>query len=136
MQVSQSKMVMAFKSDYEDIYTAKLFCMLLGATPFSKLFANVREKMSLCYYCSSAYADRKGTLFIDSGVESCNIEKAKKLSKNSSKPYVMATSQKRSLKTQRNLYAVALSQIMTAYMISWVGMLHRTHETQLSPLRR
>ena len=25
MQVSQSKMVMAFKSDYEDIYTAKLF---------------------------------------------------------------------------------------------------------------
>lgn len=37
MQVSQSKMVMAFKSDYEDIYTAKLFCMLLGATPFSKL---------------------------------------------------------------------------------------------------
>ena len=78
MQVSQSKMVMAFKSDYEDIYTAKLFCMLLGATPFSKLFANVREKMSLCYYCSSAYADRKGTLFIDSGVESCNIEKAKK----------------------------------------------------------
>ena len=50
MQVSQSKMVMAFKSDYEDIYTAKLFCMLLGATPFSKLFANVRQKMSLCYY--------------------------------------------------------------------------------------
>ena len=49
MQVSQSKMVMAFKSDYEDIYTAKLFCMLLGATPFSKLFANVREKMSLCF---------------------------------------------------------------------------------------
>ena len=65
MQVSQSKMVMAFKSDYEDIYTAKLF-------------ANVREKLSLCYYCSSAYADRKGTLFIDSGVESRNIEKAKK----------------------------------------------------------
>ena len=76
MQVNQSKMVMAFKSGYEDIYAAKLFCMLLGATPFSKLFANVREKMSLCYYCSSAYSDRKGTLFIDSGVESCNIEKA------------------------------------------------------------
>lgn len=78
MQVNQSKMVMAFKSDYEDIYVAKLFCMLLGATPFSKLFTNVREKLSLCYYCAAAYADRKGTMMIDSGVEAANIEKAQK----------------------------------------------------------
>lgn len=63
-------------------------------------------------------------------------KKQKKLLKNSSKLYVMVTLQMRSLKTQRNLFAEALSQIMTAYMISWVGMLHRTHETQLSPLRR
>lgn len=77
MNVNQSKLVMAYKSDYEDIYVAKLFTMLLGGTPFSKLFANVREKMSLCYYCSAGYFDRKGTMMIDSGVESENIEKAK-----------------------------------------------------------
>lgn len=77
MAVNQSKLVLAYKSDYEDIYTAKLCTMLLGGTPFSKLFANVREKMSLCYYCSAGYIDRKGTMIIDSGVESQNIEKAK-----------------------------------------------------------
>lgn len=135
MQVSQSKMVMAFKSDYEDIYTAKLFCMLLGATPFQSFCKRKREAqpLLLLFLC---ICRQKGHSFIDSGVESCNIEKAKKLSKNSSKPYVMVTLQMRSLKTQRNHFAAALSQIMTAYMISWAGMLHRTHETQLSPLRR
>ena len=63
-------------------------------------------------------------------------KRQKKLSKNSSKPYVMVTLQMRSLKTQRNLFAAASSRTMTAYMISWAGMRHRTHETQLSPLRR
>ena len=78
MKVNQSKMVMGFKSAYEDIYTVKVFCAMLGGTPFSKLFANVREKMSLCYYCSANYNDRKGTIVIDSGVETENIEKAEK----------------------------------------------------------
>ncbi|MGN0593715.1 MAG: M16 family metallopeptidase, partial [Hominimerdicola sp.] len=77
MNVNQSKMVMGFKSSYEDIYTVKIFCAMLGGTPFSKLFANVREKMSLCYYCSAGYNDRKGTMIIDSGVETENIEKAR-----------------------------------------------------------
>ncbi len=77
MKVNQSKMVMAFKSSCEDIYTAKLFVLLLGGTPFSKLFSNVREKLSLCYYCSASYYDRKGTMLIDSGVETANIQKAK-----------------------------------------------------------
>ena len=69
-------------------------------------------------------------------LKAVTYKRQKKLSKNSSQPYVMVTLQMRSLKTQRNLFAEVLSQIMTAYMISWVGMLHRTHETQLSPLRR
>ena len=78
MNVNQSKLVLAYKSGYEDIYTAKLCTMLLGGTPFSKLFSNVREKMSLCYYCSAGYIDRKGTMIIDSGVEIQNIEKTRK----------------------------------------------------------
>ena len=82
MEVAQSKLVMGFRTQIaapqKEIVAAKLMTAMFGGTPHSKLFLNVREKMSLCYYCSSAYADRKGTLFIDSGVESCNIEKAKK----------------------------------------------------------
>ncbi len=76
LDVNQCKMVMAFKSDNTDRYAMKLMNTILGATPFSKLFLNVREKLSLCYYCASNYSNLKGALFIDSGVEEENIEKA------------------------------------------------------------
>lgn len=78
MEVNQSKMVMAYKSDYEDIYVCKFMIAMLGGTAFSKLFTNVREKMSLCYYCASRYVDGKGTMIIDSGVDTENIELAQK----------------------------------------------------------
>lgn len=77
MNVNQCKMYMAYKSECRDIYVCKVFQCLLGCTPFSKLFSNVREKLSLCYYCTAAYRDLKGTLIIDSGVEEQNIQKAK-----------------------------------------------------------
>lgn len=75
--VNQCKMIMAFKTESEDFYAQKLMCALLGGTPFSKLFANVREKLSLCYYCSSTIAECKKVMYIDSGIERHNAEKAK-----------------------------------------------------------
>lgn len=78
MEVNQSKMVMAFKSDNKDKYVCKLMTALLGGSAFSLLFTNVREKLSLCYYCAARYVDGKGTLVIDSGVDLKNIELAKK----------------------------------------------------------
>lgn len=77
MNVKQSKMFMAYKSDYEDIYVCKVMAALLGGSAFSKLFMNVREKLSLCYYCDSYYQDLKGVMMIESGVDNVNIEKAK-----------------------------------------------------------
>ena len=41
---------------------------LLGGTPTSILFRTVREKLSLCYYCSAGCERNKGVAFIDSGV--------------------------------------------------------------------
>lgn len=77
LEVAQCKMVLAFKSENADRRAVKLMNAVFGATPFSKLFLNVREKMSLCYYCSSNYNDYKGVITVDSGVEKANIEKAK-----------------------------------------------------------
>lgn len=74
--VAQSKMVMAFKTDYDDVVAMKLMNAIYGATPISKLFDNVREKLSLCYYCSSGINDKKGVVYVDSGVEHINTEKA------------------------------------------------------------
>ena len=38
---------------------------------------NVREKLSLCYYCASRLVPPKGALMVDCGVERGNIENAK-----------------------------------------------------------
>ncbi|EWM55118.1 insulinase family protein [Ruminococcus flavefaciens] len=67
--VNQCKNVMVFKTDSDDRYALKMASIILGEMPFSKLFLNVREKLSLCYYCSSSSVSAKGAFFIDSGVE-------------------------------------------------------------------
>ncbi len=78
--VSQSKLSLAFRADAksEERYLFQLMSAVLGGVPSSKLFQNVREKMGLCYYCSSAYGPLSRSLFIESGVETENIEKAEK----------------------------------------------------------
>lgn len=82
MDVVQCKLVMGFRTGIakpdDDVEAVKVMSALLGGTPQSKLFLNVREKMSLCYYCSTNYTASKGILFIDSGVQEENMEKAKK----------------------------------------------------------
>ena len=78
--VAQSKLVLGFKAQQtqEDIDSLRVMTALYGGTPVSKLFLNVREKMSLCYYCAARYDRIKGVVLVDSGVETDNVEKAKK----------------------------------------------------------
>lgn len=75
--VLQCKMVLAFKTNITDPEQLKLFALMFGGLPSSKLFVNVREKLSLCYYCAANNISEKGVMLIDSGVELANIEKAK-----------------------------------------------------------
>lgn len=78
LDVNQCKMVLAFKGKSEDFDAVRLMNTIFGATPFSKLFVNVREKQSLCYYCASQYNRFKKTLIVDCGIEEDNIEKTEK----------------------------------------------------------
>lgn len=59
-----------------DFYACTLLNELLGVSPVSKLFMNVREKLSLCYSCSSIYNIYKGTLLILCGLENANRARA------------------------------------------------------------
>lgn len=81
MELSQSKMILGFRTGVaepdDDVMATRLMCAVLGGTAHSKLFCNVREKLSLCYYCSSSYIRQKGIMLVESGVERDNIEKAK-----------------------------------------------------------
>ncbi len=78
--VAQSKLVMGFRAGCAEpeksVPAMTLMSALYGGTPNSKLFLNVREKMSLCYYCSSAFDPLKGILSVQSGVEQKNMERA------------------------------------------------------------
>ena len=82
MEVAQSKLEIGFRTacaepEPETVAT-RLMSVILGGTASSKLFNNVREKKSLCYYCLARYQRLKGIMVIESGVESANIEEAKK----------------------------------------------------------
>ncbi|MDE7294056.1 MAG: insulinase family protein [Oscillospiraceae bacterium] len=85
LSVAQCKMVMGFKFSYgsgnvsDPKYRAvsTLFNIIFGGSPFSMLFKNVREKLSLCYYCSASQNLNKKTVFVDSGVEEENIAPAR-----------------------------------------------------------
>ncbi len=80
MDVSQSKLVMGFRTgeiaNIGEQNATRLMTAILGGTPFSKLFMNVREKLSLCYYCAARFDRATGILMIDSGIEGDNREKA------------------------------------------------------------
>lgn len=81
MEVSQSKLVMGFSTGIpcssQGLYALRLMAVVLGGTPMSKLFLNVREKLSLCYYCAARLDRTKGIVKIDSGVEHDKIQQAK-----------------------------------------------------------
>lgn len=77
LTVNQSKLVLGFKSHSDDDAALVLLQKIFGGTTSSKLFRNVREKMSLCYYCSAARNDLKGIMLVNSGGENENIEKTK-----------------------------------------------------------
>ena len=55
--------------------------MILGGSSESKLFRNVREKNSLCYYISSNSNKIDNLLFITSGIAKSNMKKVVSLVK-------------------------------------------------------
>ena len=78
--IAQSKLVMGFRcgmhEPFENYAAMRTFADLFGGGTYSRLFLNVREKQSLCYYCAARLTAAKGILTVQSGVETENAEKA------------------------------------------------------------
>ena len=85
LNISQSKLSIGCKieqmTDYEKNYCLPIYSMILGGGSSSKLFTNVREKNSLCYYISASANKLDGILFITSGVAAKSYNKCVKLVK-------------------------------------------------------
>lgn len=77
LDVTQGKLCMGFRCDIREddpLYPAMLMLnTVFGGGPTSKLFMNVREKLSLCYYASSAYDGFRGSMLVSSGIECGNF---------------------------------------------------------------
>ena len=71
--LTQAKLCMLFttggESDPPSVSILRVAMSVLGGSATSRLFRNVREKQSLCYYCGSAAQRSTGVMMIDSGVE-------------------------------------------------------------------
>ena len=82
LDVTQGKLAMGFRTGgvtcWEEDYPAMVLCnAVFGGTTLSKLFMNVREKLSLCYYASSVLEKMKGLVLVSSGIEFDKYETAR-----------------------------------------------------------
>lgn len=81
MYVTQGKLVLGFRlgecMEEPDIPALYVFNAVYGSGATSKLFMNVREKLSLCYYASSAVYLHKGIMLVSSGIEFDKLDAAR-----------------------------------------------------------
>ena len=76
----QAKLCMMFTMDtpvdLAELQAYRLAMAIFGGSVTSRLFLNVREKLHICYYCSSNFQTFTGSMAVNSGIEPANAEKA------------------------------------------------------------
>ena len=81
MNVAQTKLVIGWRlgeaMEDPDPAALRVFASLFGGSTASKLFVNVREKLSLCYFASALCDTHKGVLLAYAGTEGERAEEAK-----------------------------------------------------------
>lgn len=79
ISAAQGKLSLGFRTGCtvgdKDYSAFPVFVEMYGNSPVSKLFMNVREKLSLCYYCRAIPDGVKGIMVVTSGIEVSNKEK-------------------------------------------------------------
>ena len=77
--MNQAILRMYFKApDLTDRFANKMMTLILGGLPTSRFFTNIREKKSLCYYCSAVSTFERKYMTAYAGVEPQNLKKTEK----------------------------------------------------------
>ena len=80
LNVTQGKLAIGFRTSTSindtDMPAMQVFNSIFGSGAHSKLFNNVREKLSLAYYASSQLDKFKGLCIVNAGIEFENYQKA------------------------------------------------------------
>lgn len=73
LDVAQGKLCMGFSTPVtnrcKELPAMQMFNVIFGGGMTSKLFQNVREKMSLCYSIDASYYGAKGILLVNAGID-------------------------------------------------------------------
>lgn len=81
MDTEQGKLCMVFTGGQTpplaQLPALRVAVAMFGGTATSRLFTNVREKQSLCYYCGARYAYNTAAMVVNSGIEHQNAARAK-----------------------------------------------------------
>ena len=81
MEVAQAKLCMGFVTPVtnrcDNFAAMQVFNTIFGAGMTSKLFMNVREKLSLCYSIGSAYYGAKGIVTVSAGIDADQEKKTR-----------------------------------------------------------
>ena len=80
IDANQGKLVIGLRTNSslinDDFPALVLYNEILGSSPVSKLFMNVREKESLCYSCYSSLDSLKGIMLVSAGININDYQKA------------------------------------------------------------
>lgn len=82
LDVTQGKLALGWRTGAVTIRSDEYPALLVlnavyGGTTTSKLFMNVRERLSLCYFASSMLDKQKGVMIVSSGIEFEKYDQAK-----------------------------------------------------------
>ena len=79
MDTTQGKVCLVYTTKRllteDERYHMLVASALYGGTASSRLFKNVREKQSLCYYCAAGFNGFTSSMSVDSGVEHHNTQR-------------------------------------------------------------
>lgn len=82
-EITQAKYNLGFTTPIfyhgENYYAGQVFNGVFGGYPHSKLFMNVREKESLAYYASSSLDTFRGTMVVQTGIDSKAFNKVNEI---------------------------------------------------------
>ena len=130
---NQSKLAIGCRSykltEYERNYPLTIFNIILGGGPDSKLFMNVREKNSLCYYINSIPNKLDNTLLIRAGINNSDFKKCLKLIEKEMNDIRKGKFSDEDINKAKEMYLTAIDEIKESeseiissyYMIELLG---------------
>lgn len=129
MPLNQSKLSVGCTvdelDDFEKNYVWNIYTIMLGASPDSKFFQNIREKHSVAYYVSASMRKLDHIMVLKAGIDKENFEKTVSLMEIEMKDMEKGKFTEEDLEKAKSLYQTAIDEIYdspNAMIESYVAM--------------